>query len=71
MVPGTMMIFMLFYGLMHCWFNIWSEIMRFPDRQFYLDWWTSPEFGTYYRKWNIVVHEWLYYYVYGDMQRFT
>lgn len=24
-----------------------------------------------HRKWNIVVHEWLYYYVYGDIQRFT
>lgn len=33
MVPGTLLIFLLFYGLMHCWFNAWSEIMRFPDRQ--------------------------------------
>ena len=25
--------------------------------------------GTYYRKWNIVVHEWLYHYVYLDSMR--
>lgn len=28
------------------------------------------EFGSYYRKWNIVVHDWLYYYVYLDIYRF-
>lgn len=28
-------------------------------------------FQEYYRKWNIVVHEFLYYYVYKDCMRFT
>jgi len=50
--------------------NLWSEILRFPDRAFYSDWWNSSEFGSYYRKWNIVVHDWLYYYIYLDLSRF-
>ncbi len=50
---------------------MWAEIMCYEDKMFYEDWWNSTEFGTYYRKWNTVVHEWLYYYVYTDIQRFT
>ncbi len=44
--------------------------MYFPDRAFYSDWWNSVEFGSYYRKWNITVHDWLYYYIYIDGMRF-
>lgn len=70
-LPGSFCMFLLFYGMLHSWFNFWAEILRFPDRLFYEDWWNSLEFGTYYRKWNIVVHEWLYYYVYMDLLKFT
>lgn len=70
-LPGTFCLFLLFYGLLHSWFNFWAEIFRFPDRLFYEDWWNSLEFGTYYRKWNIVVHEFLYYYVYMDLLKFS
>ncbi|KAG7260270.1 hypothetical protein CRUP_021178 [Coryphaenoides rupestris] len=37
-----------------------------PDRMFYKDWWNSTSFANYYRTWNVVVHDWLYYYVYRD-----
>lgn len=30
------------------------------------DWWNSTSFANYYRTWNVVVHDWLYYYVYCD-----
>ncbi|TNN89247.1 Sterol O-acyltransferase 1 [Liparis tanakae] len=30
------------------------------------DWWNSTSFANYYRTWNVVVHDWLYYYVYRD-----
>ena len=69
-LPGTFCLLLLFYGLLHSWFNFWAEILQFPDRLFYEDWWNSLEFGTYYRKWNIVVHEFLYYYVYMDLLKF-
>lgn len=31
------------------------------------DWWNSICYSTYYRTWNIVVHDWLYTYIYKDM----
>jgi sterol O-acyltransferase len=30
------------------------------------DWWTASSQATYHRLWNIVVHDWLYRYVYRD-----
>lgn len=42
-------------------------MLRFADRAFYKDWWNSTSFATYYRTWNVVVHDWLYYYIYQDL----
>jgi sterol O-acyltransferase len=71
MLPGTTLLLLLFFGFLHSWQNLWAEIMRFADRNFYEDWWNVSSFATYYRKWNIVVHEWLFYYVYQDFVRFS
>ena len=30
------------------------------------DWWNSSSFSSYYRTWNVVVHDWLYTYIYKD-----
>ena len=30
------------------------------------DWWNSSTFANYYRTWNVVVHDWLYCYVYKE-----
>ena len=51
-------------------FNLFGELTRFGDRLFYEDWWNVKDFASYYRKWNIVVHEFLYYYIYQDTIRF-
>ena len=71
MIPGTLLLLLLFFGLLHSWLNMWAAVLRFADRKFYEDWWTVSSFATYYRKWNIVVHEWLFYYVFQDMIRFS
>lgn len=42
-------------------------MLRFGDRQFYLDWWNSCSFNTYYRTWNTLVQDWLYNYIYIDI----
>ncbi|ELW70867.1 Axonemal dynein light chain domain-containing protein 1 [Tupaia chinensis] len=34
--------------------------------QFAQDWWNSTSYSNYYRTWNVVVHDWLYYYAYKD-----
>ena len=70
-LPSMMFLILMFFGFLHSWQNAWAELTRFPDRTFYLDWWNSIEFGEYYRKWNICVHDWLYYYVYLDLLRYV
>lgn len=71
MLPSTFFLILGFFGFLHSWLNCWAEITRFPDRCFYSDWWNSIEFGSYYRKWNIIVHDWLYYFIYVDTCRFS
>ncbi|KAE9550295.1 hypothetical protein FO519_006485 [Halicephalobus sp. NKZ332] len=66
-IPGSFCLWMLFYGLLHCWLNMFSEAMYFGDRLFYANWWNSRNMAEYYRNWNLVVHEWLYAYVYKDV----
>jgi sterol O-acyltransferase len=70
-VSGIICLLTLFYGILHCWMNIFGELLKFGDRLFYEDWWNVKDFAGYYRKWNIVVHEFLYYYVYQDFIRFS
>lgn len=69
--PGMLMLILVFYALLHCWFNAFAEMLRFADRMFYKDWWNSTSFTNYYRTWNIVVHDWLYYYGYRDFLRLS
>ncbi|VDK51903.1 unnamed protein product [Anisakis simplex] len=66
-LPGLLCLMLLFYGLLHCWLNMFSEMLYFGDREFYLDWWNSRNMAEYYRRWNLVVHDWLYAYVYRDI----
>uniref|UniRef100_A0A1E1XQY3 O-acyltransferase n=1 Tax=Amblyomma sculptum TaxID=1581419 RepID=A0A1E1XQY3_AMBSC len=66
MLLGSISMFLVFYGFLHCWLNIFAEAMRFGDRLFYLDWWNSTTYADYYRSWNLVVHDWLFNYVYRD-----
>uniref|UniRef100_A0A8B9L091 O-acyltransferase n=1 Tax=Astyanax mexicanus TaxID=7994 RepID=A0A8B9L091_ASTMX len=65
-LPGVLVLFLGFFAFLHCWLNAFAEMLRFGDRMFYKDWWNSTSFANYYRTWNVVVHDWLYYYVYRD-----
>uniref|UniRef100_A0A671Q0C1 O-acyltransferase n=1 Tax=Sinocyclocheilus anshuiensis TaxID=1608454 RepID=A0A671Q0C1_9TELE len=65
-LPGVLVLFLAFFAFLHCWLNAFAEMLRFGDRMFYKDWWNSTSFANYYRTWNVVVHDWLYYYVYRD-----
>lgn len=66
-MPGIMIFMSGFYVLLHVWLNGWAEMLRFSDRMFYQDWWNATSFDVYYRKWNVVVHDWLYTYIYKDV----
>lgn len=69
MLPGTLVLFIGFFMVLHSWLNAFAEMLRFSDRMFYKDWWNSTSFSNYYRTWNVVVHDWLYTYVYKDFYR--
>ncbi|XP_077340009.1 sterol O-acyltransferase 2-like isoform X2 [Lithobates pipiens] len=66
-LPGTLVLLVSFFALLHCWHNAFAEMLRFADRMFYKDWWNSTSFSNYYRTWNVVIHDWLFYYVYQDL----
>uniref|UniRef100_A0A8C4WYI3 O-acyltransferase n=2 Tax=Eptatretus burgeri TaxID=7764 RepID=A0A8C4WYI3_EPTBU len=65
-LPGILIFFLAFFSFLHCWLNMFAEMLRFADRMFYEDWWNCTSFAQYFRKWNVVVHDWLFYYVYRD-----
>uniref|UniRef100_A0A6J0TGT9 O-acyltransferase n=1 Tax=Pogona vitticeps TaxID=103695 RepID=A0A6J0TGT9_9SAUR len=65
-LPGVLILLLVFFSFLHCWLNAFAEMLCFGDRMFYKDWWNSTSFANFYRTWNVVVHDWLYYYVYRD-----
>ncbi|XP_060561180.1 sterol O-acyltransferase 1-like [Ruditapes philippinarum] len=69
MLPGALTLLLGFFAILHSWLNAFAEMLRFADRMFYKDWWNTTSFASYYRTWNIVVHDWLYTYVYKDFCR--
>jgi sterol O-acyltransferase len=70
-IPGVCFLLVGFFLILHTWMNLWSEIILHGDRRFYEDWWNCTNFEEYFRKWNMVVHEWLYYYIYNDLVRLS
>lgn len=32
------------------------------------DWWNSESYATYYRKWNVPIHDWLHAYLFQDLK---
>ncbi|KAJ3145510.1 Sterol O-acyltransferase 1 [Irineochytrium annulatum] len=67
MFPSMVLFVFGFFGILHCWLNLWAELLQFSDREFYRDWWNSHSFTEYYRKWNGVVYDWLFTYIYLDV----
>lgn len=67
MLPGGLILLNGFFALLHSWMNAWAEMLKFGDRQFYTDWWNAATFNVYFRKWNILVQDWLYNYIFIDL----
>ncbi|RWS22387.1 sterol O-acyltransferase 1-like protein, partial [Leptotrombidium deliense] len=67
---GILFMFMGWFGLLQCWMNAWAELLRFGDRMFYDEWWTT-QYSKYFRKWNLVVSDWLLTYTYCDIYKTT
>ena len=52
--------FSMGYALIHCWSNIWAELLKFGDRHFYHDWWTVTNSPDFLRKWNLIVGDFIF-----------
>eukprot|EP00331_Platyophrya_macrostoma_P019737 CAMPEP_0176466634 /NCGR_PEP_ID=MMETSP0127-20121128/38007_1 /TAXON_ID=938130 /ORGANISM="Platyophrya macrostoma, Strain WH" /LENGTH=260 /DNA_ID=CAMNT_0017859835 /DNA_START=335 /DNA_END=1117 /DNA_ORIENTATION=- len=46
--------------------NAIAEMSGFGDREFYRDWWNMTTFEEFNRKWNKIVHEFLFRHIYLD-----
>lgn len=61
---GSVFWALIFYGFLHIWHNFTAEFLRFGDRFYYEDWWNSISLKEYYRKWNMIVQDWIFLYIY-------
>ena len=68
-IPSIVAWLLGFYAFFHCWLNVIAELLRFGDREFYRDWWNATSLDIFWRKWNILVHEWLLRHVYLETLR--
>ncbi|KAE8149460.1 diacylglycerol O-acyltransferase [Aspergillus avenaceus] len=56
-----------FFAIFQSFLNALAEVMRFGDREFYLDWWNSPSLGVYWRSWNRPVYLFMKRHVYSPL----
>ena len=56
-----------FFAVFQSILNALAEVMRFGDREFYLDWWNSPSVGTYWRVWNKPVYHFMRRHIYSPL----
>ena len=68
---GIILMFSIGYGFFHCWMNIWAELLKFGDRRFYSDWWAVSNPAEYFRKWNLVIGDFIFECVYFPLMTMT
>nr|XP_046913001.1 sterol O-acyltransferase 1-like [Dermatophagoides farinae] len=61
---GIILYWLFFYFFFHAYLNFTAELLRFGDRHYYDDFWNSKSAQEYFRKWNHVVQQWLYVYIF-------
>jgi len=68
-IPNIYLWLTMFYAIFHCALNLFGELTRFGDRQFYKDWWNSSYIDEYWRTWNLPTHYWLMRHMYNPLRR--
>ncbi|EKD21238.1 uncharacterized protein L3040_000720 [Drepanopeziza brunnea f. sp. 'multigermtubi'] len=56
-----------FFALFQSFLNALAEVMKFGDREFYMDWWNSPSVGVYWRTWNKPVYQFMKRHVFSPL----
>lgn len=57
-IPNHVIWLINFYLIFHSLLNAIAEILRFADREFYLDWWNAESIQYFWKTWNTPVN-WL------------
>lgn len=52
------------YCFLHCWLNMWAEMLRFGDRMFYKNWWSARNGLHAWGLWNYMIHLWIARYIF-------
>ena len=63
--------FCISYAFLHCWQNMFAEMMNFGDRLFYKDWMSSKDLMDFLRTWNYLIHAWIVEYLYKPVLQAT
>jgi len=71
MVIGLVIQLTIFYALLHCIQNIFAEILMFGDREFYTAWWEEPDPKLMYRKWNLIISNFCFSYIYLPLKSWS
>lgn len=56
-----------FFALFQSALNALAEVMRFGDRDFYGDWWNSPNIRVYWTSWNKPVYRFMKRHIYSPL----
>ena len=59
------------YFFLHCWSNMFAEIMRFGDRSFYRNYWPARTSVEFWSKWNTMIKAWIVEYAYLPCYRWS
>lgn len=68
-IPNHLIWLMFFYTYFHSAMNLLAELLRFADREFYLDFWNAETITYFWKTWNIPVHRWAVRHLYKPMVR--
>ncbi|CAD5232476.1 unnamed protein product [Bursaphelenchus xylophilus] len=63
-IPNHLIWLLGFYTMFHSGMNLLAELLRFGDREFYLDFWNAETISYFWRTWNMPVHRWCLRHVY-------
>ena len=56
-LPNHIIWLVFFYIYFHSFLNTLGELLNFADRDFYQDWWNSPNLEKFWQNWNLPVHK--------------
>lgn len=57
-IPNHLIWLIFFYLFFHSLLNLTGEVLYFADRNFYADWWNADNTDTFWRNWNMPIHQW-------------